>query len=196
MDGIRIYIRTREGTVQETAFEQSGNTCSFSLSGITDRQLFLELVFREVTAVMGLSLKDRFGTACLCLVENGFSAGDAMLSEDRSVRIRVIRPENCDGEVLNGTFTAVEMPGGRELVRSVGERLSKQETQIRECEEKISALAERVKNERYAREALQKEAVWKTCMETLSENRSGRERVSGILKRAGKGVRRLLKGTK
>ena len=134
MDGIRIYMRTREGTVQETAFEQSGNTCSFSLSGITDRQLFLELVFREVTAVMGLCLKDRFGTACLCLVENGFSAGDAMLSEDRSVRIRVIRPENCDGEVLNGTFTAVEMPGGRELVRSVGERLSKQETQIREKE--------------------------------------------------------------
>ena len=97
--------------MQEIAFEKNGNTCSFSLSGITDRQLLLELVFQEVTAVMGLSLKDRFGAACLCLVENGFSAGDAMLSEDRRVRIRVIRPENCDGEVINGTFTAVEMPG-------------------------------------------------------------------------------------
>ena len=196
MDGIRIYTRTREGLVQETAFEQSGNTFSFSLSGIDDRQLSLELAFREVTAVIGLSLKDRFGAACLCLVENGFSAGDAMLSEDRRVRIRVIRPENCDGEVLTGTFTAVEMPGGRELVRSVGERLSKQETQIRECEEKISMLAERVKNERYAREALQKEAVWKTCMEILSEKQSGQEHVSDILKRVGKGVSRLLKGTK
>ena len=93
MDGIRIHTRTLEGIVQEIDFEQNGNTCSFSLSGITDRQLVLELVFREVTAVKGLSLKDRFSAACLCLVENGFSAGDAMLSEETSIRIRVIRPE-------------------------------------------------------------------------------------------------------
>ena len=57
-------------------------------------------------------------------------------------------------------------------------------------------LAERVKNERYARETLQKEAIWKTCMEILSEKQSGQEHVSDILKRVGKGVSRLLKGTK
>ena len=168
METIRMRMLLPMGEEHEIPVRREGKLCAFSLPPVLERQFQLECDFPEITAVIGWTLKGKTGPDCLSYPENGFQAGNAFLSSGKHFTIRILCPENADAEHLEGRFTVTELPDGSELVTAVADRMEALEAQIEEDAEKINALTEQIKNERYDDCTRQKEAVWKAFMEERS----------------------------
>lgn len=169
MNKIAISILDDEERLYGLSVTQTGNKVLYSLPEIQGRQFLLICSFSDSVGIIDFMLKDSQGAVCLYYAENGFLAGKAILSKDSRVRIRIICPENCDGRALSGSFSFVEMTGGKALLDEISSCLNDRKKQILTCENKISILTEEAKNERYARESLQKEAIWKKYMEDMNK---------------------------